>query len=149
MEILIMTQPVYTSQALASRKLPQLKRIAAELGVNPKGNKTKRQTWIDAIIGHQSAQLQKIDRPALSQFAIRKSQFAIKESCVDNQANAPEELTPREISFYHHEYYAGDRLIAAIHYDHADFQTQRWVVMVNSAEVFRAATPMICDRYIR
>ncbi|QLE59744.1 hypothetical protein FD725_30000 (plasmid) [Nostoc sp. TCL26-01] len=53
------------------------------------------------------------------------------------QAVAPEFLTSREIDFYEHEIYAGDKLVARIIYDHADFVTERWVVMVNNVEVFR------------
>ncbi|MHC5937090.1 hypothetical protein [Nostoc sp.] len=57
-----------------------------------------------------------------------------------------EELRVIEISFYDHEYYAGKQLIATITHD--DDLTQPWVVMVNDAEVHRAATPMLCHRYI-
>ncbi|MBU7585716.1 MAG: hypothetical protein KAF91_23000 [Nostoc sp. TH1S01] len=53
------------------------------------------------------------------------------------QAVAPEFLTSREIDFYEYEIYAGDKLVARITYDHADFVTERWVVMVNNVEVFR------------
>ncbi|WP_414755853.1 hypothetical protein [Anabaena sp. CCY 9910] len=53
------------------------------------------------------------------------------------QAVAPELLTSSEIDFYEHELYIGERLVARIVYDEADFVTQRWVVMVNNAEVFR------------
>ncbi|MEA5506937.1 hypothetical protein VB735_28345 [Halotia wernerae UHCC 0503] len=122
-----MTHPKYTQQALSRYTLPRLKRIAAELGVTPTGDKRAADTWINAILTHQSAQFQK----------------------VDEQTTAPEELRTVEISFYDHEYYCGDKLIAAITHDHTDFVTQRWVVMVNGAEIHRAATPMLCDRYIR
>ncbi|MCC5612312.1 hypothetical protein LC612_37730 [Nostoc sp. CHAB 5834] len=58
-----------------------------------------------------------------------------------------EELRVVEVCFGYHEYYADDKLIASIAYDD-DHLTQRWVVMVNDAEVHRAATPMLCHRYI-
>jgi hypothetical protein len=45
-----------------------------------------------------------------------------------------------EISFYDHEIYAGDRLIASITHDTDDFVTQRWVVMVNDVEIHRSHT---------
>jgi hypothetical protein len=64
------------------------------------------------------------------------------------QAVAPEELTIIEISFYDHEIYANDRLIAQITYDHNDFVTQPWLVMVNGTEEFRANTWTKCYRYI-
>ncbi len=57
-----------------------------------------------------------------------------------------EALRVIEISFYDHEYYAGKQLIATITHD--DDLTQPWVVVVNDAEVHRAATPMLCHRYI-
>ncbi|WP_292753581.1 hypothetical protein [Nostoc sp. NMS4] len=63
------------------------------------------------------------------------------------QAVAPEPLTIVEISFDHHEYYAGNQLIASISHDD-NHLTQRWVVMVNEKEVFRANTLMRCDRFI-
>lgn len=64
------------------------------------------------------------------------------------QAVAPEELRVVDISFFDKEYYAGDKLIATVTHDDDDFVTQRWVVMVNNTEEFRAATPMICHRFI-
>lgn len=64
------------------------------------------------------------------------------------QAVAPQELTPIEISFYDHEIYANDRLIAQITYDHNDFVTQPWLVMVNGTEQWRANTWAKCYRYI-
>ncbi|MBD2512332.1 hypothetical protein H6G91_34820 [Nostoc muscorum FACHB-395] len=63
------------------------------------------------------------------------------------QAVAPEPLTIVEISFDHHEYYADDKLVASISYDDSHL-TQRWVVMINDKEVFRANTLMRCDRFI-
>ncbi|MCC5617876.1 hypothetical protein LC605_22885 [Nostoc sp. CHAB 5836] len=117
-----MTHRTYTHLALRRYNLPRLKTIAAELGVTPTGDKRGAQTWINAIIAHQSAHPEQFTTPA----------------------SIP--LTPIEISFYDHEYYAGDKLIAAIHYD--DDLTRPWVVMVNSNEVHRASTNMLCHRYI-
>ncbi|MBW4617384.1 MAG: hypothetical protein KME21_30050 [Desmonostoc vinosum HA7617-LM4] len=58
-----MTHPKYTQQAL-----PRLKTIAASLGVTPTGDKRAADTWINAIITHQSAQTQKVaDEQALAQ----------------------------------------------------------------------------------
>ncbi|MBD2452217.1 hypothetical protein H6G76_34990 [Nostoc sp. FACHB-152] len=65
------------------------------------------------------------------------------------EAVAPEELRVIDISFYDKEYYAGNKLIATVTHDDDDFVTQRWVVVINNAEEFRALTPMMCDRYIR
>ena len=54
-----------------------------------------------------------------------------------------------EISFYDHEIYAGNKLIASISHDTDDFVTQRWVVMVNGLEIHRSNTWAKCDSYIR
>ncbi|YAF98977.1 MAG: hypothetical protein AB3A66_28695 (plasmid) [Nodularia sp. CChRGM 3473] len=59
-----------------------------------------------------------------------------------------EELTVVEISFYDHEIHAGQKLIASITYDHNDFVTQPWLVMVNGSEIHRATTQARCYRYI-
>ncbi|WP_293335140.1 hypothetical protein [Microcoleus sp. CAWBG58] len=42
---------MYTLEALQSKTFKQLKEIGYELNVLPAGNKTYRQTWIDAIVG--------------------------------------------------------------------------------------------------
>ncbi|MEA5508074.1 hypothetical protein VB735_34335 [Halotia wernerae UHCC 0503] len=54
-----------------------------------------------------------------------------------SSAKPVQELTVVEISFYDHEIHAGQKLIASITYDHADFVTEPWVVVVNGVEVFR------------
>ncbi|WP_242054161.1 hypothetical protein [Nostoc sp. FACHB-888] len=135
-----MTHPNYTQQALSRYNLPRLKRIAAELGVTPTGDKRAIDTWVNAIIAHQSTQLQKVDNQALAQTEL--------DGYIADQAQAiaPEPLTIVEISFDHHEYYAGNQMIASITHD--DNLTQPWVVMVNGKEVFRANTLMRCDRFI-
>jgi hypothetical protein len=136
-----MTHPTYTQQALSRYNLPRLKRIAAERGVTPTGDKRATKTWVNAIIAHQSTQLQKVDNQALAQAEL--DHFIADQA----QAIAPEPLTIVEISFDHHEYYADDKLIASISHDD-NHLTQRWVVMVNEKEVFRANTLMRCDRFI-
>jgi hypothetical protein len=59
-----------------------------------------------------------------------------------------EELTSLEISFYDHEIYCGDKLVASITHDDNDFVMQRWVVMINGVEVFRDSTFKRCHSYI-
>ncbi|MHC5822543.1 MAG: hypothetical protein ACYT04_43580 [Nostoc sp.] len=136
-----MTHPTYTQQALYRYNLPRLKRIAAELGVTPTVDKRATETWVNAIITHQSTQLQKVDNQALAQAEL--DNYIATQA----QAIAPEPLTIVEISFDHHEYYADDKLVASISHDD-NHLTQRWVVMVNEKEVFRANTLMRCDRFI-
>ena len=77
----------------------------------------------------------------------RLAQQALKASRVD-EAVAPEEFRVMEISFYDHEIYVGEKLIASITYDHDDFVIQRWVVMVNSVAEHRADTWAKCHNYI-
>jgi hypothetical protein len=135
-----MTHVRYTQQALSLYNLPRLKRIAAELGVTPAGDKRATETWVNAIIAHQSTQLQKVDNQALAQAELYN--YIADQA----QAVAPEPLTIVEISFGDHEYYAGDELIASISYD--DNLTQPWVVMANGTEKFRANTLARCNRFI-
>ncbi|MCC5632929.1 hypothetical protein LC613_35940 [Nostoc sphaeroides CHAB 2801] len=137
-----MTHVRYTQQALSRYTLPRLKRIAAELGVTPTGDKRATQTWVNAIITHQSTQTHKVtNNQALAQAEL--DHFIADQA----QAVAPEPLRIVEISFGDHEYYADDKLVASISHDD-DHLTQRWVVIVNSKEVFRANTVMRCHRYI-
>ncbi|MBE9054265.1 hypothetical protein IQ243_28515 [Nostocales cyanobacterium LEGE 11386] len=63
-------------------------------------------------------------------------------------AKEVQELTVVEISFYDHEIRAGQKLIASISYDHADFVTQPWLVMVNGEEIHRADTWAKCHNFI-
>ncbi|MBD2249337.1 hypothetical protein [Nostoc sp. FACHB-888] len=136
-----MTHPKYTQQALSRCNLPRLKRIAAELGVTPTLDKRAAETWVNAIITYQSTGLQKVDNQATAQAEL--------DGFIATQAQtiAPEPLTIVEISFDHHEYYAGNQLVASISHDD-NHLTQRWVVMVNGKELFRANTLMRCDRFI-
>jgi hypothetical protein len=53
-----------------------------------------------------------------------------------------------EISFYDHEVYVDDKLIASISHDEDDFVTQRWIVIINSVEIHRANTWAKCYNYI-
>ncbi|MBW4616373.1 MAG: hypothetical protein KME21_24480 [Desmonostoc vinosum HA7617-LM4] len=137
-----MTYQTYSQQALSRYTLPHLKRIASELGVTPTGDKRVAETWVNAIINHQSAQLEKVtDATELKTEA---------ENTTDTKVNAKievKELTTVEISSFDYEIYANSKLIASITHDDTHL-TQRWVVMVNDKEVFRATTPMRCHRYI-
>ncbi|BAY41453.1 hypothetical protein NIES2111_58490 (plasmid) [Nostoc sp. NIES-2111] len=64
------------------------------------------------------------------------------------QAVAPEEYTSVEITFYDHEIYSNGQLIARISHDDSNFVTQRWLVIINNKEEFRANTWAKCYRYI-
>jgi hypothetical protein len=56
-----MAHPIYSSQQLLNRGMIKVKKVASDLGVLPTGDKRLIQNWIDAIIEHQSAQVQKIE----------------------------------------------------------------------------------------
>ena len=114
-----MTHVRYTQQALSRYNLPRLKRIATELGVTPTLDKRAAQTWVNAILTHQSTQLQKLDNQTTAQAEL--DQFIADQA----QAVAPEPLRIVEISFGDHEYYAGNQLVASITHDD-DHLTQRW-----------------------
>ncbi len=137
-----MTHPTYTEQALCRYNLPRLKRIAAELGVTPTLDRRATETWVNAIITHQSAQLQKVDEQAAAQAELDH------HIATQAQTVAPEPLTTVEINFYHHEVFCGKELIAYIAYDHDDLVTQPWLVMVNGKQEFRANTWAKCYRFI-
>jgi hypothetical protein len=137
-----MTHPIYTQQQLQRKTLNQLKTIYAQLDTKTEvSDKRCKESWVNAIITHQSTKLQKVDNQALAQAEL--------DNYIADQAQtiAPEPLRIVEISFGDHEYYAGNQLIASISYDD-NHLTQRWVVIVNDKEVFRANTPMRCDRFI-
>jgi hypothetical protein len=55
-----MSHPIYSRQQLLNRGLVKVKKIAADLGVLPTGDKRLIQNWIDAIVEHQAAQISKI-----------------------------------------------------------------------------------------
>ncbi|MEA5605235.1 hypothetical protein [Nostoc sp. UHCC 0252] len=137
-----MTHPIYTQQQLQRKTLNQLKTIYAQLDIKTEvSDKRCKESWVNAIITHQSTKLQKVDNQALAQ-----AEF---DSYIADQAQvvAPEPFTIVEISFDHHEYYADDKLVASISHDD-NHLTQPWVVMVNDKELFRANTLMRCDRFI-
>lgn len=56
-----MTHPIYTKERLANKSIKALKEIAGELGIAPEGDKRKFAAWENAIINHQSAQVEKVE----------------------------------------------------------------------------------------
>ncbi|MEG4271059.1 MULTISPECIES: hypothetical protein [unclassified Microcoleus] len=55
----------YTPELLEHHLLPELKQIAQELGITPDGNKTRRETWINALVGQPFPIFQTIEVQAL------------------------------------------------------------------------------------
>ncbi|WP_341532045.1 hypothetical protein WKK05_40870 (plasmid) [Nostoc sp. UHCC 0302] len=138
-----MTHIIYSQQQLQLKSIARLKQIYSEIGCTLEvQDKRCKDSWITAIIDYQSAQAHKVvDEQVIAQAELNNYVTA------QAQAVAPEQLTPVEISFDHHEYYAGNQLIASISHDD-DHLTQRWVVMVEGVEKFRANTWARCHRFI-
>jgi hypothetical protein len=137
-----MTHIIYSQQQLQLKSIARLKQIYSEIACTVEvSDKRSLDSWISAIASRAPE--------AIAEYQSSKVQ-KLTPAAPDNQAQpvAPEKLTTVEISFYDHEYYAGDKLIASITYDDTDFVTQRWVVTVNNKEVHRTASVMLCHRYI-
>jgi hypothetical protein len=138
-----MTYQIYGQQHLQRKSIARLKQIYSEIGCTVEvTDKRCKDAWINAIIAHQSSQLKKVTDATEVK--------AKAENTTDTKIDAKSEvneLTTVEISFSDHEIYSGRKLIASITHDD-NHLTQRWVVIVNGKEVFRANTYMRCHRYI-
>ena len=142
-----MTYIIYSHQQLQLKSIARLKQIYSEITCTVEvSDKRCKDAWISAIVNYQASKIQKIAPAVPDNQALAQAEF---DHFIADQAQAvaPEPLRVVEISFDHHEYYAGNQLIASISHDD-DHLTQRWVVMVNDKEVFRANTLMRCDRFI-
>jgi hypothetical protein len=142
-----MTHALYTTQQLQLKSIARLKQIYTEIGCTVEvSDKRCKDAWISAIINYQASKIQKLSPAAPDEQALAQAEL---DNYIANQAQvvAPESLRILEISFSDYEYYAGNQLIANISHDD-NHLTQRWVVMVNDEEVFRANTLMRCDRFI-
>ncbi|MHC5771945.1 MAG: hypothetical protein ACYTXI_41795, partial [Nostoc sp.] len=142
-----MTYIIYSHQQLQLKSIARLKQIYSEIACTVEvSDKRCKDSWISAIVNYQASKIQKVALTAPDEQAAAQAEL---DSYIADQAQAiaPEPLTIVEISFDHHEYYADDKLVASISYDD-NHLTQRWVVMVNDKEVFRANTLMRCDRFI-
>ncbi|MHC5599422.1 MAG: hypothetical protein ACYTXC_26395 [Nostoc sp.] len=142
-----MTHVIYTAQQLQLKSIARLKQIYSEIACTVQvSDKRCKDAWISAIVNYQASKIQKLAPAAPDNQAVAQAEL---DNYITDQAQAiaPEPLRIVEISFDHHEYYADDKLVASISHDD-NHLTQRWVVMVNSKEVFRANTLMRCDRFI-
>ncbi|MBD2249181.1 hypothetical protein H6G26_38765 [Nostoc sp. FACHB-888] len=142
-----MTHAIYTYQQLQLKSIARLKQIYSEIGCTVEvSDKRCKDAWISAIVNYQASKIQKVAPTAPDNQALAQTEL---DNYIADQAQvvAPEPFTIVEISFDHHEYYADDKLIASISHDD-NHLTQRWVVIVNGKEVFRANTPMRCHRFI-
>ncbi len=142
-----MTYQIYSQQQLQLKSIARLKQIYSEIACTVEvSDKRCKDSWISAIAEYQTSKIQKVTLAAPDNQALAQAEL---DNYIADQAQAvaPELLTIDEISFDHHEYYADDKLVASITYDD-NHLTQRWVVVVNDKEVFRANTLMRCDRFI-
>ena len=126
----------FNESNLNIKSVAQLKDVYVQLGCTEAiADKRVKTNWVQAILTHQSAQIEKV---------------SVAEIKVDEQVvHQTEEIRTVEINFYEHEVYKGDQQIASITHDSDDFQTQRWVVMVGETEVHRANSWAKCFEYVR
>ncbi|MBW4675948.1 MAG: hypothetical protein KME52_18575 [Desmonostoc geniculatum HA4340-LM1] len=111
-----MTRQIYTVQQLQELKLGQIKTIALTLGVTPEGDKRETETWVNAIVAHQSSQVQKINSP--------KTEDDVTFTDIDG--------------FYNFEGQVKNEVIAELSHD-AFNDEKPWYVSVSGVEVYRSA----------
>lgn len=63
-----MSHPIYSRQQLTNRGLVKVKKVAGDLGVVPTGDKRLIQSWVDAIIEHQSKTVQQVEVEAIIEY---------------------------------------------------------------------------------
>ena len=88
----------YTPELLEHNLLPELKQIAQELGITPDGNKTRRETWINALVGQPFPIFQTIEVQALEPIAPSdiQHQASIEKSLDVDRIDAPAEFPDME-----------------------------------------------------
>ncbi|MBN3868781.1 MAG: hypothetical protein HWQ23_00100 [Nostoc sp. JL33] len=121
-----MTHIIYSQQQLQLKSIAQLKQIYSEIACTVEvSDKRCKDYWISAIADYQSSKIQKLTPAAPDNQALAQAEL---DNYIADQAQAiaPEPLRIVEISFDHHEYYAGNQLIASISHDD-NHLTQRWV----------------------
>ncbi|MHC5763778.1 hypothetical protein [Nostoc sp.] len=112
-----MTHVIYTAQQLQLKSIARLKQIYSEIACTVEvSDKRCKDAWIFAIVNYQASKVQKIAPAAPNEQALAQAEL---DSYITDQAQviAPEPLTIVEISFDHHEYYAGNQLVASISHD--------------------------------
>jgi len=57
-----MSHPIYSRQQLLNRGLVKVKKVAADMGVLPSGDKRLITNWVEAIIEHQSKTVAKVEK---------------------------------------------------------------------------------------
>lgn len=57
-----MSHPIYSRQQLLNRGLVKVKKVAADMGVLPGGDKRLINNWVEAILAHQSKTVAKVEQ---------------------------------------------------------------------------------------
>ncbi|MHC5779211.1 hypothetical protein [Nostoc sp.] len=126
-----MTHSIYTTQQLEKLKLSEIKAIALQLGLTPVGDRRRKNVWADAIIAHQSSQVEKLSVNGTQMREIRPLVEMNGDDCIVDGAMPT----------------AGGAIAATITSD--DDLTQPWVVKIGGVEVHRANTWARCYDYVR
>lgn len=119
-----MSHPIYSRQQLLNRGLLRVKKIAADHGILPTGDKRLIDVWVDAIIEHQAAQVQK------NEVATIEFDNGIEGLVEPYTALIDGQETP--LNGWSHE-----------------GLTQPYMVLVNGEVVHRATTYQLAERYCK
>ena len=57
-----MSHPIYSRQQLLNRGMVKVKKVAADMGVLPSGDKRLINNWVEAILAHQSKTVAKVEQ---------------------------------------------------------------------------------------
>jgi hypothetical protein len=105
-----MTHPIYTESALAKLSVSQLQKIASELGATPTGDRQQRDSWVQAILVHQSG-IVKASSEVPTDLIEEKTLELLGVEIVDRQDYIEECVPHGEIRFW---VYRCDELIGTI-----------------------------------
>ena len=112
-----MTHQIYTVQQLFTKSLSELKTIYTQIGASVEvADKRCKSLWLNAIVAHQSSQVQKVDSP--------KTEDDVTFTDIDG--------------FYNFEARVNGIAIAELCHDAFDEQNP-WYVAVSGVEVYRSA----------
>ena len=112
-----MTHQLYTEQQLQAKSLSELKTIYTQIGASVEvADKRCKSLWVNAIVAHQSSQVQKVDSP--------KTEDDVTFTDIDG--------------FYNFEARVNGIAIAELCHDAFDEQNP-WYVAVSGVEVYRSA----------
>ncbi|MFB2769815.1 hypothetical protein ACE1AT_11080 [Pelatocladus sp. BLCC-F211] len=123
--------PLYTEQQLQAKSLVELKAIYSQIGASVEvADKRCKSAWVEAIVTHQSSQIQKVDSP--------KTENDVNFIDIDG--------------FYNFEAQVNGEVIAELCHDSFN-DVQPWYVSVSGVEVYRSSlwcesTNWVKEQYI-